>query len=133
MRLAIACPAGSSLALLMRRPDESRCMAVCTACWLPRRFCCTISERMLVLMTIQRSRPDAKSTGDQAIGSAEENLSGPGCGVTTLALQATIPPLFAYIRVVMTQPLTLLYRDEYLVAVHTPSGLLVHRAKLAGG
>ena len=33
----------------------------------------------------------------------------------------------------MTQPLTLLYRDEYLVAVHKPSGLLVHRSKLAGG
>ena len=33
----------------------------------------------------------------------------------------------------MTQPLTILYRDEHLVAVHKPSGLLVHRSKLAGG
>src|SRR5690554_7216942 len=33
----------------------------------------------------------------------------------------------------MTQPLAILYRDEHLVAVHKPSGLLVHRSKLAGG
>ena len=33
----------------------------------------------------------------------------------------------------MTQPLTILYRDEHLVAVHKPSGLLVHRSKLTGG
>ena len=54
--------------------------------------------------------------------------------MTTLTLQATITPsLYAHIRVVMTQPLTILYRDEHLVAVHKPSGLLVHRSKLAGG
>ncbi|MCE8010075.1 pseudouridine synthase [Billgrantia desiderata] len=33
----------------------------------------------------------------------------------------------------MTNPLSLLYRDEHLVAVHKPAGLLVHRSKLAGG
>ncbi|QOR40150.1 pseudouridylate synthase [Billgrantia diversa] len=33
----------------------------------------------------------------------------------------------------MTEPLTILYRDEQLVAVHKPAGLLVHRSKLAGG
>ncbi|MBA2779312.1 pseudouridine synthase [Billgrantia kenyensis] len=33
----------------------------------------------------------------------------------------------------MTNPLSLLYRDDHLVAVHKPSGLLVHRSKLAGG
>lgn len=30
-------------------------------------------------------------------------------------------------------PLTLLYQDEYLVAVHKPSGLLVHRSALSRG
>ncbi|MGQ4879160.1 pseudouridine synthase [Billgrantia sp. LNSP4103-1] len=33
----------------------------------------------------------------------------------------------------MTEPLTLLHRDDHLVAVHKPSGLLVHRSKLAHG
>ncbi|WP_111413418.1 pseudouridine synthase [Billgrantia lactosivorans] len=33
----------------------------------------------------------------------------------------------------MTDPLTLLHRDEHLVAVHKPAGMLVHRSKLAGG
>lgn len=37
------------------------------------------------------------------------------------------------IRAAMTQPLSILYRDEHLVAVHKPAGLLVHRSKLAGG
>ncbi len=36
-------------------------------------------------------------------------------------------------RAAMTEPLTLLYRDDHLVAVHKPSGLLVHRSKLAHG
>jgi tRNA pseudouridine65 synthase len=36
-------------------------------------------------------------------------------------------------RAAMTEPLTLLHRDDYLVAVHKPSGLLVHRSKLAQG
>ena len=31
------------------------------------------------------------------------------------------------------QPLTILYQDEHLVAVHKPSGLLVHRSALARG
>ena len=42
-------------------------------------------------------------------------------------------PLYVRIQVAMTQPLAILYRDKYLVAVHKPSGLLVHRSKLAGG
>ncbi|MCE8017859.1 pseudouridylate synthase [Halomonas sp. MCCC 1A17488] len=33
----------------------------------------------------------------------------------------------------MTEPLSILHRDEHLVAVHKPAGLLVHRSKLAGG
>lgn len=33
----------------------------------------------------------------------------------------------------MTPPLTLLYRDDHLVAVHKPAGLLVHRTALAHG
>ena len=31
------------------------------------------------------------------------------------------------------QPLNILYQDEHLVAVHKPSGLLVHRSALARG
>lgn len=33
----------------------------------------------------------------------------------------------------MSQPLPLLYRDDHLVAVHKPAGLLVHRTALARG
>ena len=42
-------------------------------------------------------------------------------------------PLTSNRRVAMTQHLTILHRDEHLVAVHKPAGLLVHRSKLAGG
>lgn len=53
--------------------------------------------------------------------------------MTTLAAEATITLFLHAFRVAMTQPLAILYRDEHLVAVHKPSGLLVHRSKLAGG
>ncbi|XKE45977.1 pseudouridylate synthase [Halomonas organivorans] len=33
----------------------------------------------------------------------------------------------------MTEPLPILYRDDHLVAVHKPAGLLVHRSALARG
>jgi tRNA pseudouridine65 synthase len=36
-------------------------------------------------------------------------------------------------RAAMTEPLIILHRDDHLVAVHKPSGLLVHRSKLAHG
>src|SRR5690606_18156828 len=51
MRLAMAWPAASSLALLMRRPEDRRSMEVCRALCERPRFCCPIRDVMLVLIT----------------------------------------------------------------------------------
>src|SRR6185312_10603563 len=51
IRLAIAWPAASSAAELMRRPDDRRSIAVCRAPWERFRFCWPIRAVMLVLMT----------------------------------------------------------------------------------
>src|SRR6185312_4185534 len=51
MRLAMAWPAASSAAELMRRPDDRRSIAVCRAPWERVRFCWPIRAVMLVLMT----------------------------------------------------------------------------------
>src|SRR5882672_10192081 len=50
-RSEIARPAASSLALLMRRPDDNRCRAVAKADCDVDRLRCALSEAMLVLMT----------------------------------------------------------------------------------
>jgi len=49
MRSAIARPAASSLALLTRRPEDSRCMAVASEFWVPDKLRCEFIEMMLVL------------------------------------------------------------------------------------
>src|SRR5688572_21937647 len=55
-RLAIAWPAASSLALLMRRPEDRRWMAVFNDDWDALRLFCVSSERLLVLMTCAMNR-----------------------------------------------------------------------------
>jgi hypothetical protein len=46
----MARPAASSLALLMRKPDESRCMDVCSDACDMVRLRCAVSDAILVLM-----------------------------------------------------------------------------------
>ncbi len=50
MRSAMARPAASSLALLTRRPDESRCIDVASEPCDAFRLRCAVSELMLVLI-----------------------------------------------------------------------------------
>ena len=53
MRLAIACPAASSLALLIRRPEESRSIAVFKlACVFLRLFCPPKAARLVLMAGI---------------------------------------------------------------------------------
>jgi hypothetical protein len=49
-RLLMASPAASSLALLMRRPEDSRCSEVASDCPLLSRLRCAFSDGMFVLM-----------------------------------------------------------------------------------
>src|SRR3546814_3976348 len=53
-RVAIARPAASSLALLMRRPEDRRCNAVDRSLPEVDRLRCALSDAMLVLMTCMR-------------------------------------------------------------------------------
>ena len=50
MRSAMARPAESSLALLMRMPEDRRCIEVAREPWLELRLRCAFSETKLVLM-----------------------------------------------------------------------------------
>src|SRR5690606_27006924 len=49
-RLEIARPAASSLALLMRRPEDKRCREVCRAPWDLFRLRCALNDDTLVLI-----------------------------------------------------------------------------------
>ena len=50
-RSEIAIPAASSLALLMRMPEDKRCIEVASELWVMARLRCAVIELMLVLMT----------------------------------------------------------------------------------
>ncbi|SPJ17816.1 hypothetical protein SBBP2_50019 [Burkholderiales bacterium] len=52
MAVPIARPAGSSMALLMRRPDDSCSTAVFSLLFVFARLVCAISDRTLVFTTI---------------------------------------------------------------------------------
>jgi hypothetical protein len=47
----MAKPAASSLALLMRKPEDRRCMDVANEAWFIDRLRCALSELMFVLIT----------------------------------------------------------------------------------
>jgi hypothetical protein len=61
MRSAIARPAASSLALLTRRPEDRRCIAVLSEFWLVPRLRWAFSETTLVLMDIAMMKDSPNS------------------------------------------------------------------------
>ena len=63
MRSAIARPAASSLALLMRRPEDRRCMAASSDDCEPFRLRCAFNDAMLVLMVMARDSPERLKMG----------------------------------------------------------------------
>jgi len=69
MRVEIAKPAASSAELLMRRPEDRRCIAVANELCDRFRLFCAVSDMMLVLMTWDmRGSPDDTGMPDSRLG-----------------------------------------------------------------